>query len=117
MDDIAAFRPAAEIRALTAKLIAAQPSVPVSPGALIDEAPLLCLAACAAEAGMLARGETAAAAAFRNEAARAGDKSVLFAAFDRLGWPRAACDAALKFNDSQSPALRKERILELLAND
>ena len=110
------FQPSAAIRSMTAKLIAAQRVVPTSPGEIIDGRPLLCLAACAAEAGLIDRGRYEQAVAFRERAARSTDKAVVVEAFEQLGWPSSACDAAMRFNDSQSPALRKARILEALGH-
>jgi len=117
MRAIPEFHPSLQLRAGIARLIASQAMVPASPGSVVDGEPMLCLAGCAAEAGMIIQGDLESAAAFRDAAARTTDKTVLYDAFEKLGWPRDACAAALQFNDSQSPLLRKLRILEALADD
>src|SRR5215475_9082423 len=88
-----------------------------SPGRETEQGELLlCLAACMAEAGLLLKGDAAAAQRFSKYAASPVGKAILNDTFDDLGWPRALCDLAMRFNDQQAPEIRRERILDVLAS-
>ena len=106
-----------DVRQKVKERISAQSSVPESPGRETEQGELLlCLAACMAEAGLLLKGDAAAAQRFSKYAASPVGKAIVSDTFDDLGWPRALCDLAMRFNDQQAPEIRRERILDVLAS-
>jgi len=107
---------AGDVRRIVAERISAHSFVPKTPGETKDGKPVLCLAARIAEAGLLLRGDTKGAESFCKSAARTGGKAALRNTFDRLGWPQALCDSAMRFNDGQANEIRRERILDVLAS-
>jgi hypothetical protein len=106
-----------DVRKSVIERISAQSSVPVSPGTINKQGELLlCLAARIAEAGLLLKGDAEAAERFCKYAVSPIGKAVVSDTFDRLGWPQALCDVAMRFNDRQAPEIRRERILDVLAS-
>jgi hypothetical protein len=105
---------AREILLRAAEIIAAQPSVPPSPGRKDGDRVLLCAGAAMAAAGI----ELCDGAERRDDFARriAGAQGMteLYAEIRALGWEQAFCHDAIRANDAQPDEARKAAMCAML---
>jgi hypothetical protein len=101
---------------LARRILAAQATVPVSPGYLDENrGPLLCTAAAIAAAGVeIADGATA-RRDFEQRLLRSRDKRLVAEAFRARAWPVELCDLAMTTNDKFDAGERRRKVVALLA--
>jgi hypothetical protein len=93
-----------------------QPYIPASPGHADESGRvLLCAAACFAAAGLEQAFGAVKRSAFEDSIARSADKSLVYAAFHRLGWSDESCKRKLEPNDASQPFERQQLMRRLVA--
>jgi hypothetical protein len=96
-----------------AAILAAQPSVPPSPGQRVDDRLLFCAGAALAAAG-LEKTAPAERAAFDAGIAGRDGMATLYGTIARLGWDRDFCHTMIRDNDRTAPGPRKSAMIERL---
>jgi hypothetical protein len=105
--------PPRDILSRAAAILAAQPSVPPSPGQAVDGRLLLCAGAALAAAGLDAA-DPARRAAFNAGVAGADGMGVLYGAIGSLGWDEDFCHGMIRDNDRTPLSERKAAMLARL---